>query len=107
MQVIGNLPVDVAAMNIDLLSLSAHKFYGPKGIGALYIRKGVRIDNYLHGGGQEHRKRAGTENVPGIVGLGVAIEKAVSNLEVKTLQIRTLRGCFTRLGSYMRYQIPD
>ncbi|QXO93959.1 cysteine desulfurase NifS [Methanospirillum purgamenti] len=115
-QVIGNLPVDVESMNIDLLSLSAHKFYGPKGIGALYIRKGVRIDNYLHGGGQEHRKRAGTENVPGIVGLGVAIEKAVSNLEVKTLQIRTLRDALldrilheipnTRLNGHRTMRLP-
>ncbi|MGV8111206.1 cysteine desulfurase NifS [Methanospirillum sp.] len=115
-QVIGNLPIDVESMNIDLLSLSAHKFYGPKGIGALYIRKGVRIDNYLHGGGQEHRKRAGTENVPGIVGLGVAIEKAVSNLEVKTLQIRTLRDALldrilheipnTRLNGHRTMRLP-
>ncbi|MDX8549015.1 cysteine desulfurase NifS [Methanospirillum sp. J.3.6.1-F.2.7.3] len=115
-QVIGNLPINVESMNIDLLSLSAHKFYGPKGIGALYIRKGVRIDNYLHGGGQEHRKRAGTENVPGIVGLGVAIEKAVSNLEVKTLQIRTLRDALldrilheipnTRLNGHRTMRLP-
>lgn len=115
-QVIGNLPVDVASMNIDLLSLSAHKFYGPKGIGALYIRKGARIDNYLHGGGQEHRKRAGTENVPGIVGLGVAIEKAVTDLEVKTSQIRALRDALlerilqeipnTRLNGHRSMRLP-
>lgn len=90
-QAIGNVQINVSDMNIDMLSLSAHKFYGPKGIGALYIRKGIRIDSYLHGGGQEHRKRAGTENVPGIVGLGYAIEKAVTDLEEKANRIRSLR----------------
>ncbi len=73
-QAIGSVPIDVKAQNIDLLSLSAHKFYGPKGAGALYIRKGVRIENLIHGGGQERKRRAGTENIAGIVGLGKAIE---------------------------------
>lgn len=90
-QAVGNLSIDVAEMKIDLLSLSAHKFYGPKGVGALYIRKGVRVDSYMHGGAQERRKRAGTENVPGIVGLGVAIEKAVQNIDNNVSRIRTLR----------------
>jgi len=90
-QAMGNVPIDVVAMNIDLLSLSAHKFYGPKGTGILYIRKGVRIDSYLHGGGQERRKRAGTENVPGIIGMGVAIERAVTDLPEKTTRIREHR----------------
>jgi cysteine desulfurase len=73
-QTVGHIPVNVDDLNVDLLSLSAHKFYGPKGIGALYVRKGTRIMSYLKGGGQERRRRASTENTPGIVGLGRAIE---------------------------------
>ena len=79
-QAIGNVPIDVKSQNIDLLSLSAHKFYGPKGVGALYIRKGVRIENLIHGGGQERNRRAGTENSAGIVGLGKAIELATTDI---------------------------
>ena len=90
-QVIGNVPVDVRAENIDLLSLSAHKFYGPKGVGALYIRKGVKIDNLIHGGGQERRRRAGTENIAGIVGLGKAIELATADIEGHNRRIRAMR----------------
>jgi cysteine desulfurase len=90
-QVIGNVPVDVKAQNIDLLSLSAHKFYGPKGVGALYIKKGVKIDNLIHGGGQERRRRAGTENIAGIVGLGKAIELATADIEGHNAKIRALR----------------
>lgn len=90
-QVIGNVPVDVKAQNIDLLSLSAHKFYGPKGVGALYIRKGVKIDNLIHGGGQERRRRAGTENIAGIVGLGKAIELATADIPGHNARIRAMR----------------
>lgn len=90
-QVVGNIPIDVKDMNIDLLSLAAHKFYGPKGVGALYIRKGVRIDNLIHGGGQERARRAGTENVAGVVGLGKAIELAVSTMEEKNAKLKALR----------------
>ncbi len=90
-QAIGNVPIDVKAQNIDLLSLSAHKFYGPKGTGALYIRKGVKIDNLIHGGGQERRRRAGTENIAGIVGLGTAIELATADIEGHNKKIRALR----------------
>ena len=87
-QAIGNIPIDVKAQNIDLLSLSAHKFYGPKGVGVLYIRKGIKIDNLIHGGGQERRRRAGTENIAGIVGLGKAIELATADIEGITRKIR-------------------
>lgn len=80
-QALGNVYIDVKDMNIDLLSLAAHKIYGPKGVGALYIRRGVKIDNLVHGGAQERAKRAGTENVAGIVGLGKAVELALTNME--------------------------
>ncbi|SKA75898.1 cysteine desulfurase [Clostridium sp. USBA 49] len=90
-QAIGNVPVDVKDMNIDLLSMAAHKIYGPKGVGALYIRRGIKIDNLIHGGAQERGKRAGTENVPGIVGLGKAIEIAISNMEEHNKKLSKLR----------------
>lgn len=80
-QAAGNIPIDVKAMGIDMMSMSSHKIYGPKGIGALYIRKGVKIDNLVHGGAQEKRRRAGTENIPAIVGYGKAAELAKENLE--------------------------
>ena len=87
-QAIGHVPIDVKKMNIDLLSLSGHKFEGPKGCGALYIRKGIKIETLLHGGDQERKRRAGTENVPAIVGLGKAIELATGEIgdSNKTLQ---------------------
>ena len=96
-QAIGNIPIDVKALNIDLLSLSAHKFYGPKGVGSLYIKKGVRIENLIHGGGQERRRRAGTENIAGIVGLGKAIELATAdipghNKRIKSMRDRLIKG---------------
>jgi cysteine desulfurase len=90
-QAVGNVPIDVKAQNIDLLSLSAHKFYGPKGAGVLYIRKGTKIDNLIHGGGQEHRRRAGTENIAGIIGLGKAIGLATGDIEGHNRKIRALR----------------
>lgn len=90
-QAIGNIPINVADMNIDLLSLSAHKFYGPKGVGALYIRKGVKITSFLHGGAQEKGRRASTENIAGIVGLGKAIEIAVNNIEEYNSKLISLR----------------
>ena len=80
-QAYGHVPIDVEELHIDMLSASGHKLNGPKGIGFLYIRKGVKIRSFVHGGAQERGRRAGTENVPGIVGLGVAIEKAFSGME--------------------------
>jgi cysteine desulfurase len=90
-QAIGNVPIDVKAQNIDLLSLSVHKFYGPKGAGALYIKKGVRIQNLIHGGGQERKRRAGTENLAGIVGMGKAIELATADIPGHNQKIQAMR----------------
>lgn len=90
-QAIGNIPIDVKDMNIDMLSLSGHKFYGPKGVGVLYIRDGVRISPMLHGGAQERGKRASTENVAGIAGLGKAIELATDNIEEYNTKLMKLR----------------
>lgn len=102
-QAIGNIKIDVKVQNIDLLSLSAHKFYGPKGVGALYIRKGTRIANLIHGGGQERGRRAGTENVPGIVGLGKAIELATENIDSYNERLIKLR---TKLINGIMERIP-
>lgn len=90
-QAIGAIPVDVKEWQVDTLSLSAHKFHGPKGVGALYIRKGTRLPAFIQGGAQERNRRAGTENVPGIVGLGAAITKAVTNLDENAKKIAALR----------------
>lgn len=90
-QAIGKLPIDVKADNIDLLSLSAHKFHGPKGVGALYVRKGTEIDPIIRGGGQERGLRSSTENVPGIVGLGVAAEITRRDQESTCDRMRALR----------------
>jgi len=90
-QAIGSVPIDVGEMNIDLLSLAAHKFYGPKGVGALYVRKGVKINQFMHGGAQERNRRAGTENLPGIVGLGKAIELAVQDIPGHNARLKALR----------------
>ena len=90
-QAIGNVPVDVKEMNIDMLSLAGHKIYGPKGIGVLYIKKGIKIDNLIHGGGQEKNRRAGTENIASIVGLGKALELATDNLEEHMKKMIALR----------------
>lgn len=90
-QAIGNVKIDVETLNIDLLSMTAHKIYGPKGIGALYIRKGIKITPLIHGGAQEKRRRAGTENIPSIVGFAKAIELATENIEDHNVKMIKLR----------------
>lgn len=103
-QAIGNVEIDVHEMKIDMLSLSAHKFYGPKGTGALYIRKGINIDSFIHGGSQENGHRAGTENLPGIIGLGYAIERATQNISEHNEKISFMRD---RLLDGIIERIPD
>ena len=95
-QAFGQVPIDVDEMNIDMLSSSAHKINGPKGIGCLYIRKGVKIRSFVHGGAQERKRRAGTENVPGIVGYGVAARMAAETMEERTKKEKELRDYFIR-----------
>ena len=90
-QALGNMEIDVKELGVDMMSMSAHKIYGPKGIGALYIRKGVRISNYMQGGAQENKKRAGTENTAGIVGLGKAAELARIHLQEHIQHTSSLR----------------
>jgi len=90
-QTTGHVPIDVNKMNVDLLSMSAHKLYGPKGVGVLYIRKGIKITPFIHGGRQETGKRASTENVPGIVGLGKATEIARQEMAEEAIRITALR----------------
>lgn len=90
-QSLGKLPVDVNNLQADLLSISAHKIYGPKGVGALYVRRGVRLEPLLHGGGQERKRRPGTENIPGIVGFGRAAELAVAEMPAESRRLAALR----------------
>ena len=90
-QAVGKIPIDVKELGIDLLSLSAHKFYGPKGVGALYVRKGVKISSFIQGGEQEKGRRGGTENVAGIVGLGKAAEIAQEEMVEEEKRVRALR----------------
>lgn len=90
-QAVGHIPVDVEAWNVDLLSLSGHKFGGPKGVGVLYMRKPLRLPPLIHGGGQEKGRRSGTENVPGAVGLAAALTEAVENLPAESVRLAALR----------------
>lgn len=103
-QAVGHIPVDVQAMHIDMLSLSAHKFHGPKGVGALYCRKGIRLPSYIMGGAQEKGRRAGTENVAGIVGLGAAIQLATEQLKENRAKMTALRD---RLMAGIQERIPE
>ena len=95
-QAFGQVPIDVDELNIDMLSSSAHKINGPKGIGCLYIRKGVKIRSFIHGGAQERKRRAGTENVPGIGGYGVAARMAAESMEERIKKEQELRDYFIR-----------
>ena len=90
-QAVGHLHIDVKAQNIDMLSLSGHKFRGPQGVGALYVRRGIALTNIIDGGAQERGKRAGTENLPAIVGMAAALEEAIANLDANTEKVTALR----------------
>jgi cysteine desulfurase len=103
-QALGNVRMDVHALGVDLLSVSAHKIYGPKGVGALYIRKGVALPSFVHGGGQENKKRAGTENLTGIVGFGKAAELSKNNLDAHIEKLTELRNYFL---AKIQANIPD
>ena len=116
-QAFGQLPIHVDDCHIDMLSASGHKLNGPKGIGFLYIRKGVKIRSFIHGGAQERKRRAGMENVPGIVGLGRAVERAVKTMEERTAKERELRDYligrvlaeipYTRLNGHRSLRLPN
>ena len=116
-QAYGQLPINVDELHIDMLSSSGHKLNGPKGIGFLYIRKGVKIRSFIHGGAQERKRRAGTENVPGIVGYGVAAERAANTMEERTAKERKIRDHlidrvlaevpYTRLNGHRTDRLPN
>ncbi len=103
-QAVGHIPVDVGQLGVDALSLSAHKFHGPKGVGALYLKTGIRVEPLLFGGGQERGLRSGTENVPGVVGLARALELACAGREERAERLRALRN---RLVERVLGELPD
>ena len=115
-QAYGHIPINVRKENIDLLSASGHKCNGPKGTGFLYVRKGIALPSFIHGGGQEQGKRAGTENVAGIIGLGMAAQLAENNLEEEGKRIGELRDYlwerlereipFCRLNGSRKQRLP-
>ncbi len=116
-QAFGQVPINVDECNIDMLSASGHKLNGPKGIGFLYIRKGVKIRSFVHGGGQERKRRAGTENVPGIVGIGTATARAIRTMEERTSKEAKLRDYlisrvleevpYTKLNGHPEKRLPN
>ena len=116
-QAFGQVPISVDEYHIDMLSSSGHKLNGPKGIGFLYIRTGLKLRSFIHGGAQERKRRAGTENVPGIVGYGKAVERALDTLESRTAKERDLRDYlikrvlaevpFTRLNGHRTNRLPN
>ena len=116
-QAFGHIPIDVDEMNIDMLSASGHKINGPKGIGVMYIRKGVKIRSFVHGGAQERKRRAGTENVPGIVGIGTATKRAIATMEERTAKEREMRDYlikrvmeeipYTKLNGHPTDRLPN
>ena len=116
-QAFGQVPINVDEYHIDMLSASGHKLNGPKGIGFLYIRKGVKIRSFVHGGGQERKRRAGTENVPGIVGMGTATARAIKTMEERTTKEKELRDYlinrvldeipYTRLNGHSSNRLPN
>ena len=103
-QAVGSVPIDVAALGVDMLSLSGHKLYGPKGSGALYVKRGTRLTPLIHGGGHERRLRSGTENVPGIVGLGAAMELALAGMAEVRPRLEALRD---HLAGRVLESVPD
>ena len=116
-QAFGQVPINVDEYHIDMLSASGHKLNGPKGIGFLYIRKGVKIRSFVHGGGQERKRRAGTENVPGIIGMGAATARAIATLEERTAKEIELRDYligrvldeipYTKLNGHPEQRLPN
>ncbi|MDF2889721.1 MAG: nifS [Clostridia bacterium] len=116
-QAIGSIRINVKEQNIDMLSMASHKFYGPKGVGALYVRKGVKLISIIHGGSQERKRRAGTENVPGIIGIGKAIELAYqkfdeNNARITMLRDKLIKGImekvpYTRLNGHPENRLPN
>ena len=116
-QAVGAIPVNVDDWNVDMLSLSGHKFHGPKGVGALYVRTGARIESFMHGGAQERGRRATTENLPGIVGMAAALEKACENMEETACKLmmmrdRLIKGLLdtiphTRLNGHAMKRLPN
>ncbi len=115
-QAVGAVPIDLKELKVDMMSMSAHKFNGPKGVGALYVRQGVRLTNLIEGGAQERGKRAGTENLPGIIGLAKALELATESIEEKDKKISAMRDYiiknieekipYCRLNGHREHRLP-